>query len=284
MKRNIFAAFTFGATALAGVYLVALPAVMMNTIVPAYSAASGKLAIHGDVTYLQRIELPQHAYLIVQLVDVTNPDGPFPVVAEISQQPDGSVPIEFDLPVDPANINPQHKYALQARIAVGDILWFVSDERKPITPEDKNAHYELVLGMVSQSTTTPKTVSTEIAGHEWKVEDMFGTGVIDNSHLTLSVEDKAEDKKAAGLPKYRITGSGGCNRYTTSVFIDSDAEAIAFDPPAMTFMACAEAISQQENRFIEMLVKAKAYMFDDLGRLILKDENGNYVARLVPEL
>ena len=33
-----------------------------------------------------------------------------------------------------------------------------------------------------------------------------------------------------------------------------------------------------------MLAKAKSYMFDDLGRLILKDENGNYVARLVPDL
>lgn len=284
MKRYILAALTFGATALASVSLVVLPAFIMNTVVPTYSVASETLTIHGDVTYLQRIELPQHAYLVVQLVDVTNADGPFPIVAEIAQQPNGSVPIEFDLPVDQANIAPQHKYALQARIAVGDVLWFVSDERKMIVPEDKNARYELVLGMVNQSTTTPKPVSTTISGHEWKVEDMFGTGIIDNSHLTVAVEPKAEDKKAGDHPKYRITGSGGCNRYTTSAVIDDERDIISFDPPAMTFMACAEAISQQESRFIEMLAKAKSYMFDDLGRLILKDENGNYVARLVPDL
>lgn len=283
MKRNIFAALTFGATALAGVSLLTIPSFIMNTIVPAYSSSLSP-SIHGDVTYLQRITLPRHAYLVVQLVDVTNEGGPFPVVAEISQQPDGSVPIEFELPLSEANIVPQHKYALQARIAVGDILWFVSDERKPINPEDKEARYELVLGMVNQSTTTPKPVSTTISGREWKVEDMFSAGIIDNSNLTVSVDNKAEDKTTDSLPKYRVSGSGGCNRYTSSVSIDNDRGIIAFDPPAMTFMACAEAISQQENRFIEMLAKAKTFMFDDLGRLILKDENGNYVARLVPEI
>lgn len=283
MKRNIFAVFTFGATALIGLCGLIVAAFVMNTITPAYSVGD-KRTIHGNVTYLQRIELPQHAYLIVQLVDVTNADGPFPVVAEVSSQPNGSVPIEFALPLEGASIQPGHDYALQARITVGDILWFVSDQRTPIKPENANDHYELVLGMVNQSTTTPKPISTTIAGHVWKVEDIFGNGIIDNSNMTVAVAPKAEDKNSDSLPKYRVNGSGGCNRYTTSVIIDNDSNLIYFDPPAMTFMACAEAISQQENRFIEMLAKAKSFMFDDLGRLILKDDSNNYVARLVPDL
>lgn len=283
MKRNVFAAVTFAATSLLGVSLLTIPAFFINTAEIAYSAMKIE-PIHGDVTYLQRIALPPHAYLVVQLVDVTNPNGPFPVVAEVSQRADGSVPIEFELPLEHANINPDHKYALQARIAVGDILWFVSDERTPINPKNQTDHYELVLGMVNQTTTIQKPISTTIAGREWKVEDMFGAGIIDDSHLTVSVEEKSEEKKADSFPKYRVTGSGGCNHFTTSAFIDNDKDVIAFDPPAMTFMACAEAISQQENRFIEMLAKAKSFMFDDLGRLILKDDSGNYIARLVPNL
>lgn len=283
MKRNVFAAVTFAATSLLGVSLLTIPAFFINTAEIAYSAMKIE-PVHGDVTYLQRIALPPHAYLVVQLVDVTNPNGPFPVVAEVSQRADGSVPIEFELPLEHANINPDHKYALQARIAVGDILWFVSDERTPINPKNQTDHYELVLGMVNQTTTIQKPISTTIAGREWKVEDMFGAGIIDDSHLTVSVEAKSEEKKADSFPKYRVTGSGGCNHYTTSAFIDNDKDVIAFDPPAMTFMACAEAISQQENRFIEMLAKAKSFMFDDLGRLILKDDSGNYIARLVPDL
>lgn len=283
MKRNVFAAVTFAATSLLGVSLITIPAFFINTAELAYSAMK-KEPIHGDVTYLQRIALPQHAYLIVQLVDVSNTNGPFPVVAEVSQRANDSVPIEFELPLEHANINPDHKYALQARIAVGDILWFVSDERTPINPNNRNDRYELVLGMVNQTTTIQKPISTTIAGREWKVEDMFEMGIIDDSHLTVSVAAKSEEKKADSYPKYRVSGSGGCNHYTTSAFIDNDKDVITFDPPAMTFMACAEAISQQENRFIEMLAKAKSYMFDDLGRLILKDDSGNYVARLVPDL
>ncbi|WLT09242.1 YbaY family lipoprotein [Bartonella apihabitans] len=76
MKRNIFAALTFGATALVGVSLLTIPSFIMNTIVPAYSSSLS--SIHGDVTYLQRIALPQHAYLVVQLVDVTNEEVTFP--------------------------------------------------------------------------------------------------------------------------------------------------------------------------------------------------------------
>lgn len=283
MKRNIFAAYTFAAMSLAGVSLLTVPTFFFNTAVPAYSAMK-IMPIHGDVTYLQRIALPRHAYLVVQLVDVTNPNGPFPVVAEVSQQPDGSVPIKFELPLEHANIKPDHQYALQARIAVGDILWFVSDDRTPVNLKNENSRYELVLGMVNQTATIQKPISTTIAGREWKVEDMFGAGIIDNSHLTVSVEAKSEEKKADSFPKYRVSGSGGCNHYTTSAFIDNDKNIITFDPPAMTFMACVEAISQQENRFIEMLAKAKSYMFDDLGRLILKDDSGNYIARLVPDL
>ena len=282
MKFRKLTAFTIGASALSLLAVLSVPAFIVNTTAPAFSA-SDKVTIKGSVNYLQRMALPPHAYLVVQLVDVTKADGPFPVVAEMSAVASGAVPINFDLPVRNNTLKKNHKYALQARISVGDVLWFVSDKRTPINVAHKNIRYEIILGAVSQSAAT-KDVPTVIIGKEWHVEDIFNKGVIDNSRMTITIEANNDKKEPTPLPKLRVTGSGGCNRYSTSVVIDEQQKTIDFAPPAMTFMACAEALSQQENRFIEMLEKTKSYDFDDVGRLILKDSDGNYIARLTPDL
>lgn len=282
MKFRKLTAFTIGASALSLLAVLSVPAFIVNTTAPAFSA-SDKITIKGSVNYLQRMALPPHAYLVVQLVDVTKADGPFPVVAEMSAVASGAVPINFDLPVRNNTLKTNHKYALQARISVGDVLWFVSDKRTPINVARKNTRYEIILGAVSQSAAT-KEVPMVIIGKEWHVEDIFNKGVIDNSRMTITIEANNDKKEPTSLPKLRVTGSGGCNRYSTSVVIDEQQKTIDFAPPAMTFMACAEALSQQENRFIEMLEKTKSYNFDDVGRLILKDSDGNYIARLTPDL
>lgn len=282
MKFRKLTAFTIGASALSLLAVLSVPAFIVNTTAPAFSA-SDKITIKGSVNYLQRMALPPHAYLVVQLVDVTKADGPFPVVAEMSAVASGAVPINFDLPVRNNTLKKNHKYALQARISVGDVLWFVSDKRTPINVAHKNTRYEIILGAVSQSAAT-KEVPAVVIGKEWHVEDIFNKGVIDNSRMTITIETNNDKKEPTSLPKLRVTGSGGCNRYSTSVVIDEQQKTIDFSPPAMTFMACAEALSQQENRFIEMLEKTKSYNFDDVGRLILKDSEGNYIARLTPDL
>lgn len=282
MKFRKLTAFTIGASALSLLAVLSVPAFIVNTTAPAFSA-SDKITIKGSVNYLQRMALPPHAYLVVQLVDVTKVDGPFPVVAEMSAEASGAVPINFDLPVRNNTLKKNHKYALQARISVGDVLWFVSDKRTPINVAHKNTRYEIILGAVSQSAAT-KEVPAVVIGKEWHVEDIFNKGVIDNSRMTITIEANNDKKEPTSLPKLRVTGSGGCNRYSTSVVIDEQQKTIDFAPPAMTFMACAEALSQQENRFIEMLEKTKSYNFDDVGRLILKDGDGNYIARLTPDL
>jgi len=282
MKFRKLTAFTIGASALSLLAVLSVPAFIVNTTAPAFSA-SDKITIKGSVNYLQRMALPPHAYLVVQLVDVTKTDGPFPVVAEMSAEASGAVPINFDLPVRNNTLKKSHKYALQARISVGDVLWFVSDKRTLINVAHKNTRYEIILGAVSQSAAT-KEVPAVVIGKEWHVEDIFNKGVIDNSRMTITIEANNDKKEPTSLPKLRVTGSGGCNRYSTSVVIDEQQKTIDFAPPAMTFMACAEALSQQENRFIEMLEKTKSYNFDDVGRLILKDSEGNYIARLTPDL
>jgi putative lipoprotein len=79
--------------------------------------------ITGTVSYRERIALPPQAVLFVQLVDVT-PDQPPLILIERRIDDPGQPPIEFELPYDPARIEPTHDYEIMARIEVeGDIIF-----------------------------------------------------------------------------------------------------------------------------------------------------------------
>lgn len=65
----------------------------------------------------------------MQLIDVSRADAPSKTIGETRiEAPQGS-PIPFAISFDTDQLEPQHSYALQARIAAGDTLWFVTDER-----------------------------------------------------------------------------------------------------------------------------------------------------------
>jgi putative lipoprotein len=88
----------------------------------------------GTVTYLERMALDPSAVITVQLEDVTVADAPSTVVAEQRIQAEGrQVPIPFDMPYDPATIDPARLYSLSARIEDGGgKLLFISDTRVPV--------------------------------------------------------------------------------------------------------------------------------------------------------
>lgn len=94
-----------------------------------------------------------------------------------------------------------------------------------------------------------------LAGAEWQVEDIAGTGVIDNSHVTIAFEDA------------RAAGSGGCNRWFAAVNLTG--EGLSFGPAGSTMMACPEALMQQERRFFEALAGVSGFEIDETGALLL---------------
>lgn len=103
----------------------------------------------------------------------------------------------------------------------------------------------------------PVVVSaTTLAGAPWLLEDLTGRGVIDNSHTTLQF-----------LPDGKVSGSGGCNRYSGSVALKGSQ--ITFTPMASTMMACAPALMDQETRFFAALTQADAVTFDKTGALLI---------------
>ena len=86
----------------------------------------------------------------------------------------------------------------------------------------------------------------DLTGTAWQLEDLGGRGVIDNSMVTLEFPE-------AG----RAAGRGGCNRFFGSVELNG--ESIKFGQMGATRMACAEALMDQEGRYLKALESAQRY-------------------------
>lgn len=101
----------------------------------------------------------------------------------------------------------------------------------------------------------------QITGITWLLEDLNGAGIIDSSHMTLLLDDAGN-----------ASGHSGCNRYTAGYELKDTTLSIKPNA-AMTMMACAPALMEQEQRFIDALVLMSAYHFDETGALILSGED-----------
>lgn len=233
------------------------PLVMGGLLMPGAFAAE-EITISGEVAYRERIALPPNAILTVRLSDVSLADAPETVVAEQKIDPAGQVPIKFEIKFDPAVVQPNATYALQARIMVDNQLWFINDQRYAVDPL-KPAPAQMVLKMVKQNAkTTPPATLFDTA---WLAEDINGRGVIDDAQSTFSV---ASDGK--------VTGRGGCNGYFAQATVDGNS--IKIGKAGATMMACAEALMDQERKFFSALEQAATYRIDGDGKLFLVDAKG----------
>ena len=84
--------------------------------------------IEGNVTYRERMMLPPGARVEVQLQDVSRADAPAEVLAEVQLTPEGGPPYPFAIEYDKARIQPNMRYALRAKISVGDQLMFTTTD------------------------------------------------------------------------------------------------------------------------------------------------------------
>jgi len=104
-----------------------------------------------------------------------------------------------------------------------------------------------------------------VRGIEWVLEDLNGKGVIDNSRVTLLMDEEG-----------RLSGSGGCNRYTTSYIFD-DGDVTIGGNIASTMMACPDALMKQERDYHGILPGIVRYSTDETRALILTGEDGSYL-------
>jgi uncharacterized lipoprotein YbaY/heat shock protein HslJ len=106
-------------------------------------------AVRGTVTYRERIALPPQAVIEVQLVDVSLADAPATVISSVSINAEGrQVPFAFELPYDPAQIDPRFSYAVQARITVDGQLRFISTTRNAVITQGNPTELDVVVSPV----------------------------------------------------------------------------------------------------------------------------------------
>ncbi|WP_095197108.1 YbaY family lipoprotein [Pseudomonas sp. Irchel 3A7] len=91
-----------------------------------------KASLDGEVFYLQRIALPPSATLSVSLQDVSLADAPAVVLDEQKGPVKGQVPLPFHLTYDPSQIEPNHRYSINARIEVDGKLLFITTENHAV--------------------------------------------------------------------------------------------------------------------------------------------------------
>ncbi|MEX3775778.1 YbaY family lipoprotein [Pseudomonas sp. MYb118] len=97
-----------------------------------HPAPAPKASLDGEVFYLQRIALPPTAILSVSLQDISLADAPARVIDEQRGPVKGQVPLPFHLSYDPAKVEANHRYSINARIEVDGKLLFITTENHAV--------------------------------------------------------------------------------------------------------------------------------------------------------
>lgn len=108
-----------------------------------------------------------------------------------------------------------------------------------------------------------------LAGTGWSLATLNGEAPVADTEVTLNFGEGGQ-----------VSGTDGCNRFSTSYTVDGDA--ITIDPSgASTMMACPEPVMNQATAFMTALTSATSFVVDDSG-LSLIDGSGTTVATFAP--
>jgi putative lipoprotein len=218
-------------------------------------------ALTGQVTYRERVALPNDAEVRVMLLDVSRMDVAATPIADTTLHPDGrQVPLPFVLRYDPDRIDPRHDYAVRATITSEGRLAFTTTTVVRVITRDHPTMVDLVLSRVGPVPSEPSLPGPDppaagLWGTAWLLEDITGSGVIDYARATLEFPQQS-----------RAAGRGSCNRFSGSVTVAGDR--IAFGQLASTMMACSEAVMNQERKYLQALQGAERYRLDGRDLLI----------------
>ena len=102
----------------------------------------------------------------------------------------------------------------------------------------------LLTAGCSHTAESPGIVN-ELIGIDWGLEEIDGSGVVDNVQSTIRFENND-----------RISGWGGCNRYFTAY--RSTGNEIKLGPIGSTRRICPPVVMGQEDRFFQALGKARS--------------------------
>ena len=211
-------------------------------------AGSSQAIITGTVAYRERMALPPDAAIEIKLEDVSLPAAPAKTIGESVFAPGGQqVPVPFQLSYNPADINPDHTYQLQANISVDGKITFTSTTAYPVITKGAPSQVNMMLQQV-QAATAPAS-GRKLRDTRWNLVELNGTAAVSAANGT-----------PAHLELYKtgqLSGSTGCNNIAGSYI--AAAGGSQFTPGATTMMACPPPQTQQEQAFFAALKATTAY-------------------------
>ena len=238
--------------------LLALALVLVSGCA-ALPGTQGKIT--GTATLRERIALPADAVFEATLEDISKADAKAEVIGRARVERPGNPPIPFEIIYDPARIDASRRYVVRARILVEGRMLFTSDQAYRVLTGGKGAEVAMTLRMVGSAT---------LENTYWKLVSLGERPVAaperqGEAHLILHPADG------------RVSGSGGCNRFTGSYELDG--EKLTFGSIAGTLMACPAGMDI-EREFLAALKEARKarvlvqqlQLFDAVGEPLTRFE------------
>jgi len=236
-------------------------------LLPVPVALAAPVQLTGEVTYRERIALPEGAVLTIDMVDLAIPERPrLTVRAPIGG---GQVPLIFTLTFEDSMILPLHHYVLNAEIR-GPSFLFRNTEPYPVSPLGQTTPIQIVTSPITAETApapaAPQpTANLPIVGVTWTAKSIEGDPVPPQMEITLLVE-----------PGHRIGGVGGCNSYFSQATIGE--HSFMSGQIARTQRGCLGGRNAIEQIYLDALAAAQSWTIDN-GALILLDSAGNQLVQ-----
>ena len=208
-------------------------------------ATTAQPMVSGTLVYRERIALPPDAAIEVKVQDISS--TPPKTIAESVFAPEGrQVPIPFQLPYTPADINQAHKYQVLANISVHGKPMFTTQTPLWVITQGAPSQVSILLQAAPEQ---PSAASgAKLRDTHWVLAEVAGKpaqpGQGESVHIELH-------------KKGRFTGSTGCNRMSGN-YIASEG-ALQFTLGPITMKACSEPVMQQEQAVLGALKSTTAY-------------------------
>lgn len=222
------------------------------------------LTITGELTYLQRIALPDDAVAIVEIKPEDAADGD-PVTAETRTALDGrQVPVAFTLEVPRAHLEPGTRYVLRGGILVESAMRWLSE---PVAVDTAAARVDVGTLRLSPYEAPPpfEIDGKEMLKGEWRLSEIGGLTLADDANATIAFDE-------AGTFSGKV-----CNSYRGSFTVDG--AGIEFGRAAATLMACPEPLASQEGALFAAFETAKTFRVGQDGTLAVLDGDGKTLIR-----
>lgn len=231
------------------------------------------LQIEGTATYRERMALPPDAVFEAVLEDISRADASAPALGEARIDQPGDPPIHFTIRYDASQIQPNHIYAVRARITVEGRLLFTTDQRYQVLTQGHGSEIGMMMmRRVSAAGEEARAAAVPLRETYWKLvqlgdKPITGADQQQEAHLIFQTENS------------RVTGSGGCNRLTGSYTLSG--HSLRFGAVAATRMACMRGM-ETEGNFLAALEQVRSWKITN-QQLDLLDENGKLLARLAAQ-